>query len=106
MNNERLCDHTLFMRSILVKKTKANYFFTFSHEYQIFQKITKLDYEFPEGFDPLAKDLVQKLLVRMFLAQRSVLNCVRIDCPRAQYNYDVHIFCAQGYGSTTRQGGT
>ena len=35
----------------------------FSHEYQIFQKITKLEYEFPEGFDPIAKDLVQKLLV-------------------------------------------
>ncbi|KAL4239246.1 3-phosphoinositide dependent protein kinase-1 [Mactra antiquata] len=33
------------------------------HEYQIFQKITKLEYEFPEGFNSLARDLVQKLLV-------------------------------------------
>ncbi|XP_050391920.1 3-phosphoinositide-dependent protein kinase 1 [Patella vulgata] len=33
------------------------------HEYQIFQKISKLDYDFPEGFNPVAKDLVSKLLV-------------------------------------------
>ncbi|CAH1795012.1 unnamed protein product [Owenia fusiformis] len=33
------------------------------HEYQIFQKITKLEYEFPEGFSPTARDLVEKLLV-------------------------------------------
>lgn len=33
------------------------------HEYQIFQKITKLEYEFPDCFDSLAKDLVEKLLV-------------------------------------------
>ncbi|XP_060581440.1 3-phosphoinositide-dependent protein kinase 1-like [Ruditapes philippinarum] len=33
------------------------------HEYQIFQKITKLEYEFPDGFCPLARDLVEKLLV-------------------------------------------
>lgn len=29
----------------------------------MFQKITKLDYDFPDGFLVLAKDLVQKLLV-------------------------------------------
>ncbi|VDI81121.1 3-phosphoinositide-dependent protein kinase 1-like isoform X2 [Mytilus galloprovincialis] len=33
------------------------------HEFQIFQKIQKLEYEFPDGFDPLARDLVEKLLV-------------------------------------------
>lgn len=33
------------------------------HEYQIFQKITKLEYEFPDGFSTIAKDLVQQLLV-------------------------------------------
>lgn len=33
------------------------------HEYEIFQKIQKLDYSFPEGFDPVARDLVEKLLV-------------------------------------------
>lgn len=32
-------------------------------EYLIFQKILKLEYEFPEGFDKIAKNLVQKLLV-------------------------------------------
>ena len=34
-----------------------------SHEYQIFQKIVKLEYEFPDGFPTTAKDLVTKLLV-------------------------------------------
>ncbi|KAK2156771.1 hypothetical protein LSH36_205g01009 [Paralvinella palmiformis] len=33
------------------------------HEYQIFQKIISLDYEFPGGFHPVARDLVEKLLV-------------------------------------------
>ncbi|KAK3091128.1 hypothetical protein FSP39_017304 [Pinctada imbricata] len=33
------------------------------HEYQIFQKITKLEYEFPDGFNSTARDLVEKLLV-------------------------------------------
>ncbi|KAG8229403.1 hypothetical protein J437_LFUL000924 [Ladona fulva] len=32
-------------------------------EYQIFQKIMKLEYEFPDGFSPSAKDLVERLLV-------------------------------------------
>ncbi|XP_044764555.1 3-phosphoinositide-dependent protein kinase 1 [Coccinella septempunctata] len=32
-------------------------------EYLIFQKITNLDYEFPEGFDETARDLVEKLIV-------------------------------------------
>lgn len=33
------------------------------NEYQTFQKITKLEYSFPDGFPALAKDLVSKLLV-------------------------------------------
>lgn len=33
------------------------------NEYLIFQKIIKLEYEFPEGFPAKAKDLVEKLLV-------------------------------------------
>jgi hypothetical protein len=37
--------------------------FLFSHEYQIFQKIVKLEYEVPDGFPSDAKDLVTKLLV-------------------------------------------
>lgn len=32
-------------------------------EYLIFQKILKLEYEFPEGFDRIAKNLIEKLLV-------------------------------------------
>lgn len=32
-------------------------------EYLIFQKIIKLEYEFPEGFNKTAKDLVERLLV-------------------------------------------
>ncbi|XP_069701352.1 3-phosphoinositide-dependent protein kinase 1 isoform X3 [Periplaneta americana] len=32
-------------------------------EYIIFQKILKLEYEFPDGFAPVARDIVEKLLV-------------------------------------------
>ncbi|KAL5019256.1 hypothetical protein ScPMuIL_004978 [Solemya velum] len=32
------------------------------HEYQIFQKITNLEYEFPDGFDKVTRDLVENLL--------------------------------------------
>jgi len=35
------------------------------NEYMTFQKIVRLDYTFPEGFPPVAKDLVKKLLVSM-----------------------------------------
>jgi 3-phosphoinositide dependent protein kinase-1 len=37
--------------------------FKAGNEYQTFQKIVGLDYTFPEGFPPLAKDLVERLLV-------------------------------------------
>lgn len=37
--------------------------FRASNEYQIFKKIIALDYEFPNGFPEVPKDLVQKLLV-------------------------------------------
>lgn len=37
--------------------------FSAGSEYLIFQKIMKLEYEFPEGFDIIAKDFVEKLLV-------------------------------------------
>lgn len=37
--------------------------FKAASEYLIFQKITNLDYQFPEGFDETARDLVEKLLV-------------------------------------------
>ncbi|KAM5153017.1 3-phosphoinositide-dependent protein kinase 1 [Mantella aurantiaca] len=38
--------------------------FRAGNEYLIFQKIIKLDYDFPEKFFPRAKDLVEKLLVQ------------------------------------------
>ncbi|KAI9179624.1 serine/threonine protein kinase [Blastocladiella emersonii ATCC 22665] len=34
-----------------------------ANEYQTFQKIIKLDYAFPDGFPPVARDLVEKILV-------------------------------------------
>lgn len=37
--------------------------FKASNEYQTFQKIVALDYEFPSGFPPVARDLVERLLV-------------------------------------------
>lgn len=37
--------------------------FKAANEYQTFQKIVNLEYEFPMGFPPVAKDLVERLLV-------------------------------------------
>ncbi|PGG96206.1 AGC/PDK1 protein kinase [Helicocarpus griseus UAMH5409] len=37
--------------------------FKAGNEYQTFQKIVGLDYEFPAGFPPVARDLVERLLV-------------------------------------------
>jgi 3-phosphoinositide dependent protein kinase-1 len=37
--------------------------FKAANEYQTFQKIVGLDYEFPAGFPPAARDLVERLLV-------------------------------------------
>ncbi len=37
--------------------------FKAGNEYQTFQKIVGLEYEFPPGFPPIAKDLVERLLV-------------------------------------------
>ncbi|KAI9856758.1 MAG: pkb-activating kinase-like protein [Trichoglossum hirsutum] len=37
--------------------------FKAANEYQTFQKIVSLDYEFPKGFPAVAKDLVERLLV-------------------------------------------
>lgn len=46
-------------------------------EYLTWEKIKRLDYSFPEGFDEEAKDLVQKLLVRLSVLphQPHVLTC-------------------------------
>lgn len=37
--------------------------FKASNEYQTFQKIVALDYHFPDGFPPVARDLIERLLV-------------------------------------------
>ncbi|MCJ1405305.1 pkb-activating kinase-like protein [Xylographa trunciseda] len=37
--------------------------FKAGNEYQTFQKIVALDYSFPQGFPPVARDLVERLLV-------------------------------------------
>ncbi|NXT66020.1 PDPK1 kinase, partial [Chaetops frenatus] len=49
--------------------------FRAGNEYLIFQKIIKLEYDFPEKFFPKAKDLVEKLLVNIcaFLLECSTL---------------------------------
>uniref|UniRef100_A0A0B7AQB0 3-phosphoinositide-dependent protein kinase 1 n=2 Tax=Arion vulgaris TaxID=1028688 RepID=A0A0B7AQB0_9EUPU len=56
--------------------------FRSGNEYKTFQKIVKIDYEFPEGFNPQAKDLVQKLLVfkpseRLGMIQPEGMNAVK-----------------------------
>ena len=38
------------------------FFLIYRNEYLIFQKIIKLEYDFPEKFFPKARDLVEKLL--------------------------------------------
>ena len=44
--------------------------FTGLSEYLTWQKIKQLDYSFPEGFDPEAQDLVQKLIVGFIMLYR------------------------------------
>jgi hypothetical protein len=49
-------------------------------EYIIFQKILKLEYEFPDGFAPLARSIVEKLLVskHIFISEINLdLSCIR-----------------------------
>lgn len=50
-------------------------------EYIIFQKILKLEYEFPDGFAPLARSIVEKLLVskHILISESNLdLSCVVI----------------------------
>ena len=49
------------------------------NEYLCFQKITKLEYDIPEGFPDNATDLVTRLLVRCHMIVTrldSLVNCV------------------------------
>uniref|UniRef100_A0A4W5QGN5 3-phosphoinositide-dependent protein kinase 1 n=1 Tax=Hucho hucho TaxID=62062 RepID=A0A4W5QGN5_9TELE len=52
--------------------------FRAGNEYLIFQKIIKLEYEFPEKFFPKAKDLVEQLLVGLVFI--NILNISLINC--------------------------
>jgi hypothetical protein len=45
-------------------------FCTRRSEYIIFQKILKLEYEFPDGFAPTARSIVSKLLVSIPLIMK------------------------------------
>lgn len=64
-----------------------NFFFLIHrNEYLIFQKIIKLEYDFPEKFFPKARDLVEKLLV-------SILNFLGHSFERCGYSdYIVQYF--------------
>lgn len=57
---------------ILPRMTFFFFFNFYRNEYLIFQKIIKLEYDFPEKFFPKARDLVEKLLVNTvnFLLER------------------------------------
>ncbi|KAF6030758.1 hypothetical protein EB796_010939 [Bugula neritina] len=48
---------------ILYQLISGEHPFRGTHEYQIFNKIVKLDYEYPDGFDVHGRDLVEKLLI-------------------------------------------
>lgn len=42
-------------------------------DYMTWQKIKKLEYDFPDGFNDQAKDLVQKLLVRFPVSELYII---------------------------------
>ena len=49
---------------VLYQMIAGRFAFQGLSEYLTWQKIKQLDYTFPDGFDPEAADLVQRLLVR------------------------------------------
>lgn len=51
------------------------YSFSCRSEYIIFQKILKLEYEFPDGFAPLARSIVEKLLV----SKHIIISEIKLD---------------------------
>uniref|UniRef100_A0A8B9HL51 3-phosphoinositide-dependent protein kinase 1 n=1 Tax=Astyanax mexicanus TaxID=7994 RepID=A0A8B9HL51_ASTMX len=70
--------------------------FRAANEYLIFQKIIKLEYDFPEKFFPKAKDLVEKLLVnrntpKMYLNKPHLQTTPNHQCrfiPKLQYYFN------------------
>lgn len=65
--------------------------FFHSNEYLIFQKIIKLEYDFPEKFFPKARDLVEKLLVSLRWCQ---LQSLSLTSGLDSFGFLV-VFCAQ-----------
>ncbi|XP_022901981.1 3-phosphoinositide-dependent protein kinase 1 [Onthophagus taurus] len=51
------------MACILFQMLSGEAPFRAGSEYLIFQKIIKLEYEFPEGFDKISKDFIEKILI-------------------------------------------
>ena len=52
---------------ILYQFLTGSFAFGGANEYLIFQKILKLNYEFPENLDTNAQDLIEKILVSILL---------------------------------------
>lgn len=56
---------------------KIYQFFVFGffdrNEYLIFQKVVKLEYDFPDGFNEVGKSFVQSLLVSDIFSNQSIL---------------------------------
>lgn len=52
------------------------------NDYHSFRKIETLDYTFPEGFYGTAKDLVQRLVVRLHIGWRGCLHLTSYVGPR------------------------
>jgi 3-phosphoinositide dependent protein kinase-1 len=46
-----------------IRENTHFYLFLSSHEYDIFQKVVKVSYTKPDGFDANAQDLISKLVV-------------------------------------------
>lgn len=60
-NVDRPCD-LWALGCIIYQLTSGSYAFKGASEYAIFQKITNLEYEFPDGFNETIKDLIEKFL--------------------------------------------
>ncbi|XP_047389268.1 3-phosphoinositide-dependent protein kinase 1 isoform X4 [Sciurus carolinensis] len=60
--------------------------FRAGNEYLIFQKIIKLEYDFPEKFFPKARDLVEKLLYDNLLSQ---FGCMQVSSSSSSHSLSV-----------------
>ena len=53
---------------IIYQMISGKFPFSALSEYLMWQKIKNLEYTFPDGFDEVAKDLIQKILVSYYLS--------------------------------------